>query len=82
MVGVSALGICEEEKIHGDIPGMMLMADFTNLERLMLDAILAECGNCIASEGADCMLNNTETSCPFVEVRKACGIGDLNCWRD
>ena len=81
MVGVSAIGICEGNEHSIIYPEPAIMADYTNLERMMLEAIMSECSQCISSVGHDCMAEGGKTACPFVNVRQACGIDDLQGWR-
>ena len=84
MVGVSAIGICEENEhtvIYPEAAVMTTMTDYTDLERMMLEAIMSECSQCISSVGHDCMAEGGKTTCPFVNVRQACGIVDLQRWR-
>ncbi len=76
MVGVPAIGICDAMEKSGEIPELKTIAEYTNLERLMLDAIIFECRGCISSAGQDCMTNGGAV-CPFVEVRRTCGLFEL-----
>ena len=78
MVGVSVIGLTEAMEKPSGFPE--LGADYTNMERMMLEAILSECQNCISSEGRDCMLDTGSVSCPFVEVRRTCGIHSMEDW--
>lgn len=81
MVGVSAIGIYDNAEDAEGFLGLRMFSEYTNMERMMLDAILSECQSCITSEGRDCMVNSEITQCPFVEVRKTCGIVDIKCWK-
>lgn len=54
-----------------------LPVDYTDLEHMMLSAIVMECRNCISSEGHDCYPHGTIT-CPFIEVRKTIGLENVH----
>ena len=73
---VSALGLCDENYEPKSYPDLKISLGFTDLEHMMLTAIVKECRSCIASEGFDCYPHGT-TTCHFREVRRSVGLDDI-----
>ena len=73
---VSALGLCDENYGPRKYPELKTSLGFSELEHVMLTAIVKECRSCISSEGHDCYPHGT-TSCPFKEERKMVGLDDI-----
>ncbi len=73
---VSAIGPYDENYGSEKCQGLKTSICFTNLEHVMLTAIVKECRGCISSEGVDCFHHGT-TSCHFREVREIIGLDDI-----
>lgn len=80
MAEAAAMKICGGMDTPAEARELAFAGEYTERERMMLEAIVSECGRCISSEGVDCMSIPGETVCPFVNVRQACGLHDLGVW--
>ena len=77
VVGVSAIGLCDDNFGIEQNTNMKISMGYSDLEHMMLNAIVMECRSCISSEGHDCYPHGL-TACPFSEVRKTIGLHDID----
>lgn len=64
---------CEEHRMLG-------LREFTRLEKMLLFAVVSECGRCIKSEGHDCFDFKKPVDCPFVNIREEYSVIDIAEW--